>query len=271
MIRILFAALCIFTNTCLADRFTVDWANDFVVPHGLDRWLSNGVEFSYENSDGGWSFGNEMYTPDDLRNMGIPTGDRNWDGYTYLEKSLWWPSAQSDKRRIAIRLGAVGNASGSRWLQQFVHRDIGLGTFPTWATTNPSEPAAEIIYSHHNYNTLDTFIGISQLETAYGVRVGNVITQAFLSQSLRRGFDAFYAVAELEGRAVLYNTFLDGRLFQDNVYTVDRVPFVAEFSAGLGTNISCYTIELVYRYLTEEFENQDGRHVFGDLRVSYNW
>lgn len=245
------------------------WGNDFLVPEGLDRFLSNYNSLSHASCEEIWTFRNEMHTPDDLRGSPVQSMDHPWDGITLLDYTRRHHIGVHEERRLGIGLGVAGRGSGSAELQRFVH-GLGFGARPTYQPTNPSEPLLNLSYRHIDRSTIDALWGISKLTTTYGADVGNYKTQAILSQDLRRGFKHFYGVAGIEGRALLYSTVLDGRLFHKNEYTVSRIPFVAVGSLGIGTDLSPFVLELKYRFFTEQFESQVGRHTVAELTIRYN-
>lgn len=254
--------------TSIADSFRLDFENDFFIPGQLDRNLSNRVELGYDD----YVLGNEMYTPRDKRNPGIPDGDRPWDGYTYFGVV----EHLAEDRDLTVRIGILGDASGTDSLQRFVHGTMGLGVHPVgWSTQNPSEPALDVIYSHKFFNVSDYWIGQAKVTSEYGVRFGNVKIESFVSEEIKRGFFydnwEFYVRSGIDGRGVAFDTTLDGRMFHDNTYTVERVPFVASTFLGVGTRIHDWLIEYQYRYLTEEFKGQDGRHAYAQVLIGKSW
>ncbi|MGB9499156.1 MAG: lipid A-modifier LpxR family protein [Dissulfuribacterales bacterium] len=72
--------------------------------------------------------------------------------------------------------------------------------------------------------------------------------------------------AGVEGRAVLYNIFLDGNTFTDSP-SVDKKPIVADFMTGI--SISRGPIQLSFAYVnrTKKFETQKKAQNFGILGV----
>lgn len=264
ILAVIFAAV-----VSYAEELKTPWhfniENDVVIPGQHDRFLSNAFKIGYGN----FAIGNEMYSPTDKRDTRVDTGDRPWDGYSYLEYQTLAPVAFGEEFETKYRIGAVGEVSGSEALQKFVHNDLGMGIPPTWEGQNPSEPTAEILLTKRNREYLHSVVGDSRLTQEYGARLGTVTDEVFLDQELRKHFFSWlYLYAGARAAIVGYNTHLDGRLFQDNNYTVKRIPFVA--SARIGFELyraqtSDWYIDYEWKYLTEEFENQVGRHAYGSL------
>lgn len=263
MIKQLLCTL-LFATTVFADT-GIDFANDFFVPGQFDRWLSN--EFRIYQGD--FAIGGEMYTPRNKRNPGIPVNDRPWDGYTYGEYTTHF----SEDRTLAFRIGALGAASQQDELQKFVHNNLGRGIDPKgWPTQNPSELALEGIYTHHLYNVFDSYLGTVRSDTSYGLRAGNVQDLAFVDVDLRRGWlqpgYSVFGIAGLRGEARAFNTHLQGRMFHDDTYTVDMIPFVASTWLGFGATYGKWDLEFVYTYVTDETKLQDyERHLYGTVTI----
>lgn len=238
--------------------------NDWVIPGGQDRLLTNA--FSIKKGD--WSVANLMYTPTDKRSLELPDNDRPWDGYSYLEHEHIESIGFGHEYILRSRIGLVGRASGAEALQKFIHNDLGAGADPSWAGQNKSEITSDFIYSKRTREYIQSVVGNSRLTNEFGARVGTVNVSVFLDQELRKHFfKYFYPYAGIRGEAVAYNTHLDGRLFSDNNYTVDKEWFVASARAGIELYFpgSDFFIDYHYQYITQEFKGQLGRHAFGSL------
>jgi len=282
MKKIIFLLLFLFSLPLHADEFNFVFANDFFAPDGKDRWLTNDIRLEYKTDYAEFALGSEMYTPTDKQTIGAPVGDRPWDGYTYLEIGGAMPTAflfdrihlgDGEKRNIKFRLGALGLASGSEVLQDFIHNELGFGSDPSWDTINDSTPALEVIYSHDSERPIHSYIGDGLLKSSYGIRAGNVIDEIFLNQEIHRIlFDSIDGFIGMEGKGVLFNTFLDGRMFANDVYTVDTRHFVASAKFGfIFTIMKHYILTYEYKYITEEFKNQPSRHLYGTITLGYKW
>lgn len=250
------------TNTALADTASITFSNDIFAPSGQDRWLTNQVVIQYED----WAVGNDIYTPTHKRNTEIPYGDRPWDGYSYIQHTDKWTVVEGQERILTERLGVIGEGSGSKGLQRFVHDDLGLGSHPTWVGQNPTQPAIDFIYTFKTTEYLNSAIGPARLIQQYGARVGNVNDSLFLDQELNKDITRYLTIfGGLNGQIVAFNTHLDGRMFEDDVYTIDKEWFVASGRLGFKVKISNFTIGYSYKYLTEEFKGQKGRHLYGEV------
>lgn len=252
-------------KTARAEPWEFTLKNDFFVPGGLDRYLTNAFTYKY----GKYTLGNDMYSPKNKKSDVVDTGDRPWGGYSYIEREDVEPLAFGQEFIFRSRLGFVGHQSGSEELQQFIHDDLGMGQHPTWAGQNPSESTLDFLLSKRTREYVQSVLGDTQLTEEFGARLGTVNDSVFLDQEIRKHFFKYlYFYAGLRGDAVLYNTHLDGRLFQDNEYTVNKNWFVATGRAGVELYFPRwhhFFLNYGYDYVTEEFTKQSGRHSYGTI------
>ena len=266
-----FSLLLLFSPVCLKADGGFLLENDFLSYRNLDRFFSN----NFVLSSGKYSVGTEMYTPRDKRSAEVPDGDRPWDGYTFGEYRLRFDKESDSFREVQFRAGALGDASKAKRLQKYVHNDLGFGTDPRgWDTQNKSEIAGELIYSHNFRSRFASYLGRIEHRQSYGFRAGNVKMLVFMRQSAKRilheneKFSA-YLFAGIGGEVKGFDTHLDGRLFTSNEqYTVESIPFVASTSVGAGVDFNRWSITYSIKYLTDEFEGQDGSHWFGSVGVA---
>jgi hypothetical protein len=261
-------------TTAQAEPYKFTFSNDFFAPAGKDRWLTNQMMLEV----GAWGLSNEMYTPKDKKSKDLPDGDRPYDGYSFIQYTKKWEIAQGERNILKSRLGTLGEWSGSQEIQTWFHDDMGWGVHPEWVGQNPPAIALDFILSRQNVSYLQSVFGDTSATTEYGARVGNVVDELFLDQELRKHFFKYlYIFGGIRGQAVLFNTHLDGRLIDEHiikgydtdVYTVDKQPFVA--SARVGVELyfpeSEFFVSYSYKYLTEEFKGQDGRHLYGQIEI----
>jgi hypothetical protein len=78
----------------------------------------------------------------------------------------------------------------------------------------------------------------------------------------------FHFFTGVDGRAVLYDVFLDGNAFSDS-HSVSSKPFVADIMAGIALNYKMYRLSYAYVLRTKEFkEKEDSDLIFGALSFS---
>lgn len=266
MIKLLLSIF-LFINVAIAEPYYFNFSNDYFAPGGEDKWLTNSMKLGI----GDFAIGSDMYTPKDKRNKELPKGDRPWDGYTYIEYTEKYPIVFGESETFITRFGALGDASEADKMQKWMHNDLGFGADPSWVGQNPSQPAFELIYSKNSHRYLHSYIGDTKVSQSHGFRIGNVADEIFLDQEVRKHFfKNWFVHGGLEGKGIFFNTHLNGRLFESDVYTVDHEWLVASARAGISYNLFGCLITYEYKYQTQEFKGQDGRHLFGSLTFTFN-
>ena len=82
---------------------------------------------------------------------------------------------------------------------------------------------------------------------------------------------SFYLFAGADGRAVARDIFLDGNTFTDS-RSVDRDPWVADFSAGFGLVLADFQLTYSHVVRTREFETQQSStSEFGSVTASWSF
>ncbi len=252
----------------------ISWKPDSdSVPPGTTPWyhsLTKAMPFFYAPGFQSAMFlavGQNIYTPDDLDRQDLIVDDRPYAGYLYLGFGFIRKSAQY-MDTLEVDVGIVGRHSYAEDVQEQVHQWIGNDEPKGWANQLKDEPALEITYER-KWKWLKTEIGSDwgyDLIPHAGGSVGNVAIYANAGAEFRFGwnrpddfgictirpgcesgafpddenpqrsggsrFGIFFFLGA-DGRAVLHDIFLDGNTFQES-HSVEKKPFVADFSAGLG-------------------------------------
>ena len=247
--------------------------------------------------------GQSIYTPDDLYREDLIVDDRPYAGYLYLGFGFIRRNAQS-MDTLELNVGIVGRHSYAEDVQEQVHQWIGNDEPKGWANQLQDEPALGITYER-KWKWVKTEIndhwGYDLIPHAGG-SVGNVAIYANAGAEFRFGwnrpddfgtctirpgcesgavpddgspylsgggrFGIFFFLGA-DGRAVLHDIFLDGNTFTES-HSVEKIPFVADFSAGLGFATSRLKVTYGVVYRTKQFESQPhNEQIFGSLLVSY--
>ncbi len=298
---------------------------------GTDQYYTQGLKFSFlreqEGSPGwaerlvpklwnrlaneqipvvfnvGWSLGQNIYTPDDIKQKALNRDDRPWAGWLYVGRLLQLasdcdpkvppvpggPKCVEQQHTFELDLGMVGPLSAARWTQTQFHRLIDSPKPQGWGNQIGNEPGVLLTYRGkwrfaNRSSTLD-FIPHA------GGAVGNVLTYADLGGTVRAGkltgfgtdtipsvartqkplWDA-YLFAGADGRAVAVNIFLDGNHFQDS-YSVDKKHFVYDLTTGASARYKQWRLTYTLVRRSDEFEPRSGRSLqnqnFGSVVLSW--
>lgn len=296
--------------------------NDSIGGKGTDENYTSGVRFTYfdikadlpmmaEQVDGliptfdinettsvFYSFGQNLYTPEDIGSERLNRIDRPWAAHLYGAMGL---ATITDDHldEVELSLGVVGPWALGKQTQRFVHKLLPKSPDPRgWKNQLKNEPTIGLgwVRRHPRFLAKD-FDNVSLAATPfYGATLGNVHTFANGGIKLRltpkseqwqdtparvrpglpgTGFFeipekkwSWYLFAGAEGRAVGRNMFLDGNTFRDS-HSVDKRYFVADLNAGVAVTYDQFRISYSTVYRTKEFSNQDEPSVFGT--VSLGW
>lgn len=247
-----------------------------------------------------------IYTPEDILQTALIKDDRPYAGWLYSGLVLVRRGATDDPawrvlESLEAQLGVIGPESLAEWSQNTVHRLYVEDRIPKgWDNQLNTEPGLLFKYGRA-WRLRDPDAGAAawiDLIPHAGAALGNVQVWAAAGATLRIGWNlpddfgpqtidspialqgggsaaarawGLYAFGRVEGRAIAWNTFLDGNLFSSS-HHVTREPFVADLTWGLVFQITRY-LEFGYTRIirTEEFTKQDGRDVFGSLLFKFRY
>lgn len=299
-------------------------SNPFNRKDRQDRHYTQGFKFTYVGSDDylnnvttavsrvlpelgirtsarkfGYVFGQNIYTPDDLRVSTLITNDRPYAGWLYvgtvLQRRGETAGAIPVMESFELDIGIIGKESLAEFAQTMVHRWGDDAPPQGWDNQLKTEPGLQIRYGRlwrltPNEDTARFFDVIPHA----GVSLGNVMTWGELGSTLRVGWNlpedfgpqlndspatvnggltattaswGFYGFGRVAGRAVGHNIFLDGNTFRSS-HSVEKEPFVADLSWGFAFQVTKH-VEVSYTRIirTNEFEGQKGNDVFGSFMV----
>ena len=282
-----------------------DYPKD-VWPH---RWLYPIIKlvpfekFADRRKNVTFSLGQNIYTPADIDKDPPDEDDRPYAGITYF--SLGFHSRlERQMDTIELTLGLVGPDSYAEQCQKTVHKIFDDIEPKGWDHQLNNEPVIGIVYEHKKrmiQSGLDAGFGYDcVLNTGGGL--GNAMTYYNLGLTFRFGWNlpndfgnfpirtvsSFNAASDknarryasnkigiqlfagVEGRAVLYNIFLDGNTFTDSP-SVDKKPIVADYMTGISISHGPVQLSFAYVIRSKEFETQEKTQSFGSINLSFSY
>ncbi len=262
----------------------------------------------------GLFLGQEIYTPNRITEPAPQPDDRPWAGWLYLggvatyterlERSRFHERQQS----FELILGVIGPAAGADFVQtnwhEIVHAPIPQG----WSNQLRNEPTLQVSYVGRW--RLASPQGTWDVIPHVGASLGSPYTLARAGLTVRFGenicgFGAgdlplrtpagaafpprtspsparcskteteWYVFAGGEGRAVAWNTFLDGGVFREGP-SVEKKPFVLDGTVGLSVRfLEHWRVTYAYTVRTREFSptppGAPAAHGFGTVIVGYEY
>jgi hypothetical protein len=249
----------------------------------------------------GYAFGQNMYTPENIRTRELIANDRPYSGWTYVAGAITSSREDGDSARLdtlEVNLGVIGPQSYAAETQREYHRLIGAPLPQGWNNQLRNEPGIVLFYERKWRNVARSQIlpGVEgDFSPHVGASLGNVFTYAGTGLTLRighnLGFDygpprirpglagsmhfdapdsdpfAFYAFVGTEGRAVARDITLDGNTFARS-HSVDRRPLVGDVQTGVALVYMPVRFTFTYVLRTREFETQRTPDRFGAFSLS---
>jgi len=251
-----------------------------------------------------FAFGQNIYTPEDIEAEEVVEDERPYAGITYL--SLGFHSRlEREMDSIEVSLGLVGPNSYAEQCQKAVHRVFDDIQPKGWDNQLNNEPVLEIVYEHKK-KIIQTGItgGFGQdliLNTGGGL--GNALTYYNLGLAYRIGWNmpndfgifpirpissfngsfdekdprsaknskiGVQFFASVEGRAVLYNIFLDGNTFTDS-HSVNKKPVVGDFVTGIDVSMGNAQLSFALVHRSKEYETQSEAQKFASINFSVSY
>jgi lipid A 3-O-deacylase len=258
----------------------------------------------------GVSFGQNLYTPEDLTTAQPIRNDRPYAAWLYLGFALQSTYKRADPKTgkdepvrldtLQLDLGVVGPAAVGEPTQNNFHTLIGNPRSFGWANQLHNEPTVGLTFERRWRADRGVLLENPKFEYDFvprlGATVGNVVTYASVGGTVRIGKDlrsdfgpararpalpgsegfigeswAWYFFAGLNGEAVARNIFLDGNTDGNSLVHVTHRPFVGEASAGLTLQLRGARISFTQILRTPEFFERDRFDFFGSVNVSFRY
>jgi len=245
--------------------------------------------------------GLQMYTPENTAATQPVLDDRPYAGYVFagvVRRETWLDPEPLHRRdvqaAVELDLGWVGPATRMDDLQSSLHSYFGMDEAEGWDNQLDDEPGLVLrgsLRRRVNYDELGTGLAWDLVPRVDGA-LGNIDTHAGLGSLARLGLNlsraldplvgapitserpseeppaSLFLFADVDGRYVLHNLFLDGNTFHDS-QSVGKEHLVGELAVGLGWEHGPWRIAWARHERTEEFEGQPDGQGFGSLTVSW--
>lgn len=288
------------------DRFyTNGFQVNYIKRKSPPQWLENitgklPLFIQTENKGGGYSFGQKMFTPEDVYTKTLIKNDRPYAGWLYASASIASliknEPLQREINAFEFTVGIVGPSSLAGDTQNEYHKLIGVKKSEGWANQLKDELGVVVTYVRklEHFNHLNENLEFSW--SPHGVlALGNVYTYAGSGMMLRfgknlkndigppnispgfpgaaffsptKGGHSWYIFGGLEARAMAQNIFLDGNTFKDS-HRVDKKPLVLDLQYGVSYQRNNMRLSYSHVLRSKEFYDQKENANFGSLNLSF--
>ncbi len=276
----------------LAARASAALPLDFV-----DDWVPGAGPLHVGRSITG---GQELYTPENLATPLLVPTDRPYAAWAYAGALRTATRLDADAARrhdvelaAELDLGFVGDPALGEATQKFFHSVFNLTDPQGWDNQLETEPGFILAVSARGRDlyaedVLGTGLAFDSVSRVQG-SLGNILTHVGVGETLRVGVDldrsldpglgerarpdeardaTLFWFADIEGRFVLRNIFLDGNTFSSS-HDVEREDFVTDLSTGLVWQDGAWRLGYVWSRRSEEFEGQREDQTTGALTLGW--
>ncbi len=280
-------------------RLGFNVSNNKLLPKMPGFLVNSDLAVTYRNE---LAIGHNIYTPENYISNALQVNDRPFEGWLYSEYTTV-ANTRNNETAMGVNIGLVGPAALGKQIQTFNHSIINDPKPLGWNNQLKNEPALLLKYRRSQFSpTIELNTIHLGLIARLGLNLGNVFTDAGGGLVLRLGsylpnqelplrihpgysgntthisirnnrFD-WQLYAEIQGRGVLHNIFLDGNVF-NNSHSVEKKTFVWESSAGLVLSSGHFRYPLYIAFTltwrSQEFQLQRGINNFGSALIGLQY
>lgn len=259
-------------------------------------WSAFGNEKLPFSFNGGWSVGQNIYTPEDIEQSEPQPDDRPWAGWLYVGRMLQVSSdcdpteevpadagvvrCREQQHTFEADVGVVGPLSQAEAVQTGLHEVLDNTPPKGWDNQIKNEPGLLLLYTGkwRFPNRSQTFDATPTTRIAVGgpgavlafasaggtVRFGRNLSGftgsliPSVQRQTRPRWDA-YVFAGAEARLVGVNVFLDGNYFHDDSPSAEKEPFVYDLTGGGSIRYKSFRMTYTLVQRSPEFEPPSGR------------
>jgi hypothetical protein len=252
-----------------------------------------------------FSFGQNLYTPEEIERDDLIEDDRPYAGIAYMAVGF---HGEDNKQMDTLELnaGIVGRHSYAKDFQRAVHDWVNATNPKGWDHQLHDEPIFNVFFEYKR-KVIQAQYGKtfgSDCIFHIGSGIGNAFTGANMGGEMRFGWNmpndfgtytirpgsdsnspaddsdprlfkllsraGMHIFIGIDGTAVARNILLDGNTFRDS-HSVDKNHFVACFVGGLGIIADRFKITYSHVYQTKEFKTQEKDQQYGAISISYTF
>lgn len=245
----------------------------------------------------GFSIGQNIYTPADIKNPTLPPDDRPYAGWLHMDFVTGIPR-DDGAHRFMVSLGITGPASLAEETQKTIHDLVDSPEPVGWENQLETEPTLQLAYDRLWRSSQLRFgeTGGIDMSVYGGAQLGNAYTNVNagtffrVGSSMPHGYgppritpatsgsgyfeprsgSGWYFYGGMEGRRVFRDMFIEGNTF-GGVDGVRAIRYVGEFFAGLVYTRGPLRLAYTHVWRNREFVGQPRGQDYGSLSLSFWW
>ena len=283
------------SGVAVSFSYQPQWAED------IETHMPFAAEFGPARTAGGFIFGHQIYTPEDLYATAVVEDDQPYAGYMFLG-GYWQRANDETMDHFQLDIGMVGPSARGEDIQKWAH-DVFDGTDPKgWDNQLHDEPTINLFIRKKWRWDLDEFEQALNLPVdvqvlpQLGGAVGTVHRYFEWGGTLRFGFNlpddfgpgrladvaaatggppkagwGIYGFGRATGRVVEHNIFIEGNNFTDS-HSQSLTTLIGEYQYGVSARYQWkdWALEVGYSqtYITRQFDRQAHNDSYGAYTLS---
>ncbi|MGD8340200.1 MAG: lipid A deacylase LpxR family protein [Gammaproteobacteria bacterium] len=231
-----------------------------------------------------FSVGQQIFTPDNIDNPAPQPGDRPWAAWLYAGIGGGIDTSDFTRHNVEIQVGITGDVAGGEYGQELLHEIIDDVEPQGWDNQLGPDPGLNAYYElQHIWRRREAGHGTEwDLVPSISAAVGTMTTYAGIGGTFRVGRNIsdfpyasqhsnerptvaraigqmeIYGFIGIDARAVAYDYFLEGSLFDNDGVTIDPERYVWDFTIGFTAKFRRFNLTYAIIRRSEEFERNLG-------------
>lgn len=285
-LKTLFLILLLIVSGCSIPRLgrvSLTEENDWFSSGGKsDNNYTQGLAIGLTRDNDYFKVGQQIWTPDNLKQKEIITTDTPYAGWLYSEYGKFTSKKPNEQITNSINLGVIGPWAFGEQTQKWFHRLCNCTIPQGWDNQLHNELGVVLAHRYRNLGDRFSFYGFeADTPEHLTLQLGNVHTDIEAGYSWRIGkhlpdFEhrpkyGYYTFGGLFSRAIGRNIFYDGNTFRDS-NRVDKIPLVAGTNAGVAFIVKGVEISFRWVAVSKEFQEQSAfLHTYGMIGLGVDW
>lgn len=247
-----------------------------------------------------FSLANQIFTPTNTLTTTFQADDRPYAGWTYIETGFH-KTTKTQLRSLSLKVGMVGPASGSEYIQNTFHKTFDMDPVNGWEHQLHNELGVNLKYTQkwkyhgREFGDLEgSFIPFTSAElgniainasAGFTARIGYNIPKDYGLSSINIGNDpgipvygeyknmriqpwSFSVNFIARGTAVARDIFLDGNSFRSS-HSMPKEIFIGYYGFGFTARYKNLLVDIMATENSRQFKAQKKSHGVGTAIISW--
>jgi len=283
-LNISFVIIILLANIVSAGQFSLFAENDVI--YHTDHYYTHGTRLQYiDNNDLGYTFGQNMYTPNNKSIKELQPDDRPYAGYLYAGMFKTYYFTNNTELFVEAEFGTVGPNSYAEETQIWVHKHIGSMLPAGWDNQIANHAIALLVTKYTTHFLSSEWFSI---DPYVGAKLGNLMDDVNAGINVYAGYNLpksrnssrtipvklenpkwnfySYVFAGIEPKLVFYNMTMNDKRFD-----IDPNLFVYDTSYGVVMGCKYCELSVSWCESSKEFDKQVVPEKYGSIKLSFSF